>query len=650
MYFSVFQRITFYKDLDSTKFNGLLSLMRSSKKAIMMFGIIVTTVISMSLKGSAQETSPTGIPVLEKIIINNDSVLLPSVSISKGGYSNTGNLVLSHRNNNISFEIVRDTYAEFQYFLEGYDKVWTMWQRTNYKEYTNLPAGYYTLHLRYRENETAISEITLISFKVLAPWYQSPLALVLYPLFVILVIWVFYNQLNYRFAKTQYMLEQIINNRTEDLVKEKEKSETLLNNVLPKGTADEIMNKGKAEKTKYNFVTVLFSDIQGFTKIAEEMNPEVLIDELDKFFFHFDSVVEKYDIEKIKTIGDAYMCAGGIPEKNRTNPVEVVLAALEMQEYMLQMKGTTDMEGVKFWDIRIGIHTGTVIAGVVGHKKMTYDIWGDTVNTASRMETSGEAGKVNISGTTYEFVKDFFNCEHRGKMPVKYKGELDMYFVEGIKPELRENDNRPNRKFFIKMQLMKLQDIEEQVFKLFDDEAPPDLYFHNSALTKSICTQVELLARAEGLLDEEYVILKLSAVFLLTGYISDYDNPLNASCENAAEMLPKYGFKENDIEETKRLITSSFTGVPASLSEMILHDSLYDYLGRVDYLKQTERLLKEKMAYGKVTDSLKWINGQKDFLISNDFYTNSAKVLRSVTNEEQIAGIDSLPKSFEKLF
>ena len=99
---------------------------------------------------------------------------------------------------------------------------------------------------------------------------------------------------------------------------------------------------------------VLFSDIQGFTKIAEEMNPEVLIDELDKFFFHFDSVVEKYDIEKIKTIGDAYMCAGGIPEKNRTNPVEVVLAALEMQEYMLQMKGTTDMEGVKFWDIRIG--------------------------------------------------------------------------------------------------------------------------------------------------------------------------------------------------------------------------------------------------------------------------------------------------------
>ncbi len=156
----------------------------------------------------------------------------------------------------------------------------------------------------------------------------------------------------------------------------------------------------------------MFSDIQGFTKIAEEMNPEVLIDELDKFFFYFDSVVEKFGIEKIKTIGDAYMCAGGIPEKNRTNPVEVILAALEMKAYMKNLKETSELEGMKYWDIRIGIHTGTVVAGVVGQKKLSYDIWGDTVNTASRMESSGEAGKINISGTTYEFVKEFFTCEY----------------------------------------------------------------------------------------------------------------------------------------------------------------------------------------------------------------------------------------------
>ena len=245
----------------------------------------------------------------------------------------------------------------------------------------------------------------------------------------------------------------------------KKRSETLLANVLPKNTASEIMEKGKATKIKYNFVTVLFSDIQGFTKIAEEMNPEVLIDELDKFFFYFDSVVEKYGIEKIKTIGDAYMCAGGIPEKNRTNPVEVILAALEMKAYMNKLKETSELEGMKYWDIRIGIHTGTVVAGVVGQKKLSYDIWGDTVNTASRMESSGEAGKINISGTTYEFVKDFFTCEYRGKMPVKYKGELEMYFVNGIIPELCDENGGPNRKFIVKMQMIKLQDIEEMIIK-----------------------------------------------------------------------------------------------------------------------------------------------------------------------------------------
>ncbi|HBZ20801.1 MAG TPA: guanylate cyclase, partial [Bacteroidales bacterium] len=271
------------------------------------------------------------------------------------------------------------------------------------------------------------------------------------------------------------------------------------------------MANGKATKTKYNFVTVLFSDIQGFTQIAEEMNPEVLIDELDKFFFHFDSVVEKYRIEKIKTIGDAYMCAGGIPEKNRTNPVEVILAALEMQEYMKNLKEASLIQGMKYWDIRIGIHTGTVIAGVVGHKKLSYDIWGDTVNIASRMESSGEAGKINISGATYEFVKDFFICEYRGKMPVKYKGELEMYFVKEIIPELRDENGSPNSKFRFKMQLIKLQDVEESVNKMFIDEAPPSLCFHNAQLAVSITSQAELLATAEGLPLEQYVNLKLAS-------------------------------------------------------------------------------------------------------------------------------------------
>lgn len=467
-------------------------------------------------------------------------------------------------------------------------------------------------------------------------------ALVIGSIFLILIEWGIYKLLELRFKRKQQVLEQIINKRNEDLVTDKERTEALLANVLPKNTADEIMAKGKATKTKYNFVTVLFSDIQGFTQIAEEMNPEVLIDELDEFFFHFDSVVEKYRIEKIKTIGDAYMCAGGIPEKNRTNPVEVILAALEMQQYMNKLKETSLLNGMKHWDIRIGIHTGTVIAGVVGQKKLSYDIWGDTVNTASRMESSGEPGKINISGTTYEFVKDFFVCEHRGKMPVKYKGELDMYFVTGIVPELSDEQGAPNRRFRFKMQLIKLLDVEEAVNRIFIDDAPPTLYFHNAQLAVNITSQTDLLATAERLSEEEYLDLKLASIFLITGYISDYNDPSKSAIGLMEEILPKFGFDSSSIQTAAQIIERSFEGKCESAIDKILHDAKYDYLGRIDYIKLSERLLKEKIENGMSIELNTWIDIQIKLLEDHNFLTRTGKLLRSVSAEEQITALKRL--------
>ena len=441
------------------------------------------------------------------------------------------------------------------------------------------------------------------------------------------------------YGRRQKFLEGIIEKKTEELISERQKREALLANLLPKNAADEIMAKGKAAKIKYNFVTVLFSDIQGFTKIAEETNPELLIDELDKFFFYFDSVVEKYHIEKIKTIGDAYMCAGGIPEKNRTNPVEVILAALEMKAYMTRLKQGSELEGMKFWDIRIGIHTGTVVAGVVGQKKLSYDIWGDTVNTASRMESSGEAGKINISGTTYEFVREFFDCEYRGRMPVKYKGELEMYFVNSIIPELCDENGGPNRKFHVKMQIIKLQDIEDIVIKMFDDEASPNLYFHNSVLIKNICSQVDLIANAEKLQEEDYVNVKLAAAFLLTGYITDYEKPMEQSIRIVDEVLPVYGFSRENCDAVNRIIRNSYTDNPETVPDNILHDALYDYMGRIDYIRLSEKLLRELSEYGKHVNRNKWVGIQKQQLIDHEFRTNTARLLRSVSVDDQVAAL-----------
>jgi len=378
----------------------------------------------------------------------------------------------------------------------------------------------------------------------------------------------------------------------------------------------------------------LFSDIQGFTKIAEQMNPELLIDQLDSFFFHFDSVIEKYNIEKIKTIGDAYMCAGGLPNKNCTNPVEVVLAALEMVQYMETLKASN----AHIWDLRIGIHTGPVIAGVVGHKKLSYDIWGDTVNTASRMESSSEAGKINISGQTYEWVKDFFVCEYRGKMPVKYKGEIDMYFVKGIQPDLAaDSPYMPNEKFFLKLQLLRLQDLEEYVFGLLQQKLPQNIYFHTAKWQEEIYHLVELYSRAEEISLEETLLVHTAALLMDVGYIWSYDEHENESIRFAREILPQYRYNEQQIQVVVNLIEAT-RGMrkPENKLEEILLDAEMSYLGRADFETLNELYFREMYEHQKVTSWDEWAKMQMVILSNHRFYTHVANVLRDVSPEKQI--------------
>ncbi|MEZ5055666.1 MAG: adenylate/guanylate cyclase domain-containing protein [Saprospiraceae bacterium] len=208
--------------------------------------------------------------------------------------------------------------------------------------------------------------------------------------------------------------------------KERKRSDDLLLNILPEKTANELKEKGKADARKYEEVTVLFSDFKSFTTIAETMSPEELVDELDECFRAFDDITSKYGVEKIKTIGDAYMCVGGLPDLNETHAKDVVNAAIEMQNWLKARKA----EKKDGFEMRIGIHTGPVVAGIVGSRKFAYDIWGDTVNLAARMEQNSEPGKINVSKDTYEKVKDDFACSYRGKITAKNKGEVDMYFLE----------------------------------------------------------------------------------------------------------------------------------------------------------------------------------------------------------------------------
>jgi len=217
-----------------------------------------------------------------------------------------------------------------------------------------------------------------------------------------------------------------------ELAKERENAHNLLLNILPEKVAEELQ-KGHSAPMYFEDTTICFTDFVGFTLSTENMAAELVVEELHTFFTAFDMVMERYGLEKMKTIGDSYMFASGLPKRHPANPVNAVLAALELVHETQLLSERPDAPG---WQLRIGLHTGPVIAGVVGIRKFAFDIWGDTVNFASRMESSGAPATINISERTYARVKDFFHCEHRGKVMTKDKREVDMYFVRGVQPSL----------------------------------------------------------------------------------------------------------------------------------------------------------------------------------------------------------------------
>jgi len=235
-------------------------------------------------------------------------------------------------------------------------------------------------------------------------------------------------------------LEEKVLLRTKEIEKQKEiieaaklQSDSLLLNILPGEIADELKKFGKSYARKHDQVSVLFADIKGFTSIAEKLTPVKLVTQLDEVFGAFDNIIAKHGMEKIKTIGDAYMCACGLPLADNENAIKSVNAALDMQHFIKEFGAANKIQNLPVFEIRIGIHTGPLVAGVVGLKKFAYDIWGDAVNLASQMEQHSEPGKVNISGETYSLVKNSFNCTYRGKIETKSKGEVDMYFVDSVK-------------------------------------------------------------------------------------------------------------------------------------------------------------------------------------------------------------------------
>ncbi len=428
-----------------------------------------------------------------------------------------------------------------------------------------------------------------------------------------------------------------------DLRNENDRISELIS-FLPTDAKDQINLRGNMQSLRYKMVTVLFANIKGFTKLSNSANAHALIDELDDFFFHFDKITDKYNIQKVKSIGDTYMCAGGIPRKNRTNPIEVIMAALEMQQYLKIIQASEKINR-KIWHLTFGIHTGPVTASISGKKKISYDIKGDTANIASRIESTSLPAMINISEMTYRFVKNFFACEYRSKIPIKYKGDTPVYTVKGFRPELSEKGEGkiPNEKFFTKFQKVQFEDLSEYVMNRLERELPKHLYYHNLKHTIDVTIGVEIIGSGEGVSESDMVLLKTAALFHDFGQIKGALNHEERSAKIAQRILPSYNYTKQQIATiTDLIMATKLPPKPKTLLEKIMADADLDYLGRKDFIPVSDSLYRELKVQGLISDFNEWNKLQIKFLSAHQFFTNTAQKMRSVNKEKQIERIKSL--------
>lgn len=414
--------------------------------------------------------------------------------------------------------------------------------------------------------------------------------------------------------------------------------------LLPKDSRIKLSDK----TLRFKMATVLYLDIGGLKEISQERNSQEIIDELDQIFIHFNEIVKKHKIQKIKTIGDNYMAAGGVPQKNITNPIDVVLAGLEMEAYLTKLKKEFEEADKKFWDLRIGIHTGPVTATAHGKKKISYDLKGDTVNIATRMAAAGEIGRINISVMTYELIREYFICEFHGKIPVKYQGDLDMYYVKRIKhaySEDRKTGRIPNDIFRVKYNLRQITDLQELVLDMLEKKLPSHLYYHNYKHTIDVVNQAELIGYGDGVDDEAILLLRTAALFHDSGHINGgYDGHEYRSTLIAREWLPKFNYTPEQIDRICDIIMA--TELPPKpgndLLKKIICDADLDYLGRSDFIPVSNNLYRELKAQGKINSLNEWNKMQVAFLSKHQFFSDTANKLREVNKQLQIDRIKAL--------
>ncbi|MEO9533056.1 MAG: adenylate/guanylate cyclase domain-containing protein [Crocinitomicaceae bacterium] len=432
-----------------------------------------------------------------------------------------------------------------------------------------------------------------------------------------------------------------LNERKDALVKQVRELEKEIKQLRKAQGASKFLVKKKG-------ITVMFIELAGFKNIKEGEDAELLYDKLDEIYIKFDEIIRKHKLERIKTIGDDYICAGGIKDKRSTNPVDICLAALEIRNYIENLKAEHLEDNDHFWNLRIGIHSGngTVEEDKSKKKKTSYGLTGEVINTVPRIASMCEVGQIHLSDYTYEIVKGYFLCEYSGDLPVKYRGSMALYKLNRIRKQYSEDRKVgivPNSEFTLRYHLKQFNDLEDKVIEFLIDNLPEHLYYHDYTHTIDVVNQVELIGYGEGVSDHQILLLKTAALFHDTGHTIESKGHEAHSCVIAREWLTEYNYSEEQIEEICSIIMATeMPPNPQNLLQRIMCDSDLDYLGRTDFIPTSNKLFKELEAMGIMSDSNVWNKLQIQFLTAHSFYTETSNRLREVNKQAQIERIQKL--------
>jgi class 3 adenylate cyclase len=430
-------------------------------------------------------------------------------------------------------------------------------------------------------------------------------------------------------------LQELVS-RYQSIEAQNNRYQSLLSEYAPE--EGELKATGKRHLKRFPMVSLIYATFRGFKGLNTHVHAEELIDTLDELHLQIGQIAAKHNLMKIKTIGDSFLFVGGMLEEDRTNPIDVILAAREMQE-LVRNSCLELNNGKPFWKLSVGIHTGSVTAELTGKKKSPYNLLGNTVKIAYRLGRICTTDQLNISVMTFEMVKEFFNTEMFGHLPVKYRGAIDFYQLKSIYSELSENKEGlvPNYEFRIKYGLIQFMDIQERLLDKLEQQLPKNLYYHSVKHTIDVVTEVELIGWAEGLTEEEVLLLKLAALFHDSGHIVSYKGHEHYSTVFAREMLEGYNYTEEQIETVCRLIMATqFPPKPKDKLEEVICDSDLDYLGRSDFLPVSNTLFREMKEFELIDTYDNWNRLQLNFIRNHQYYTKTARNLREVNKQSQI--------------